>query len=383
MSRLLFCAALAAAASSCMTYDFEPVTPIAVAHTTKTATVAALGAKPNVMLLLDKSGSMNNPMVAGCTGACRSRIEELRAAMGPFLSQYGAVARFGLSTFPRGAQAEQCLPPGGVRLDVSGSSDVPGELSAHAADIDAIIQGLGVTETVAGGTPTSASLDVMGTLSSLADPVRANVVVLLTDGQPNCNINNPVTVGNGGTCKCTSNPMFDPYCTTTGVEGCLDEDASVRAVRALAQRKIQTVVIGFGADTNGSALLDQMAFEGGLSRSCKVDADCGAAGPCSQGYCRTRYYQANDGAALAQALRDIVNKIQKPCEYPLGFSPEPNAKLAVLIDGQSVEEDAANTWRYDAATSTVFLTGGLCARAEATSLTNSMQLEIRVLEVVQ
>lgn len=383
MTRLLVGAALAAMASSCVTYDFEPVNPIAVAHTTRTETVAALGARPNVMLLLDKSGSMNNPMVAGCTGTCRTRIEELRAAMGPFLSQYGTVARFGLSTFPRGSGAEQCLPPGGVRLDISGSNDVDAELSSHAANIDAIVQGLGVTETVAGGTPTSASLDVMGNLDSLADTVRANVVVLLTDGQPNCNINNPVTVGNGGTCKCTSNPLFDPYCSTTGVEGCLDEDASVRAVRALAQKKIQTVVIGFGADTNGSALLDQMAFEGGLSRTCKVDADCGAAGPCNFGYCRTRYYQANDGAALAQALRDIVNKIQKPCEHPLGFTPEPNAKLAVLIDGQSVEEDAANTWRYDASTSTVLLTGALCARAEASSATHPMQLEIRVLEVVQ
>ena len=55
----------------------------------------------------------------------------------------------------------------------------------------------------------------------------------------------------------------------------------------------------------------------------------------------------------------------------------------MLVDGQSVGEDAANTWRYDAATSTVVLTGGLCARAEATSIGNPMQLEIRVLEVIQ
>jgi hypothetical protein len=382
MSRV-FLAAAAVALSSCVTYDFEPVHPIAVAQTTKSQTVAALGARPNVMLLLDKSGSMNLPIDPNCTSNCRTRIDELRGAMGPFLLQNGAVARFGLTTFPQGAGAEQCSPPGAVRVDIAQSNDVDQELAAHAASIDAIVQGLGSTETVGGGTPTAASLGVVGQLPSLADPQRSNVVVLLTDGLPNCNAQNPVTVGAGGSCKCTQVASFDPAaCVAAGVQGCLDESAPVQAVRALASQQIQTAVIGFGADTNGSALLDQMAFEGGLSRSCAADADCGASGPCNAGLCRTRYYQANDGAALAQVLRDIVSRILRPCEYQLGFTPDPDARLAVLIDGQAVAEDPANTWRYDAASSTVFLTGGLCARAEASSINNPMQIEIRVLEVI-
>jgi hypothetical protein len=384
MMRVLLTVAAVAMASSCVTYDFEPVHPIAVAQTTRAETVAALGAKPNVMLLLDKSGSMNLPIDPACTGTCRTRIADLRSAMGPFLAQYGAVARFGLSTFPRGAGAEQCLPPGGVRVDIAQSNDVDQELAAHAAGIDAIVQGLGTTETVAGGTPTAASLNVVGALPSLADAERANVVVLLTDGLPNCNGDNPVTVGSGGSCKCTQVPNLDPaMCVSAGVQGCLDESAPVQAVRALASNKIRTAVIGFGSDTNGSALLDQMAFEGGLARSCKVDADCGAAGPCAAGLCRTRYYQANDGAALAQVLRDIVSKLQTPCEYRLGFTPDPDARFSVLIDGQAVAEDPANTWRYDPTSSTVFLTGGLCARAEASSINDPMKLEIRVLEVIE
>lgn len=381
--RALLSLAAIAIASSCVTYDFEPVTPVAVAHTTRIQTVEATGPRPNVMLVLDKSGSMSLPIVPGCTGACRSRLDDLKAAMGPFLAQNGSVARFGLTTFPLGAGTEQCSPPGGVRLDISQSNDVDSELLAHAAEIDQLIQALGSTEPVGGGTPTAATLGVVGGVASLQTAERTDVVVLLTDGMPNCNPNNPVTTGNGGTCKCTSNPLVDPYCSGTGILGCLDDAASVQAVRDLSARQIKTAVIGFGEDTNGSALLDQMAAEGGLSRTCQVDADCGASGPCNAGLCRTRYYQANDGAALAQALRDIVQRLPQPCKYPLGFTPDSGAKFAVLVDGQSVAEEPGSTWRYDPATSTIFLEGALCDRAAQSSVANPMKLEIRVLEVVE
>jgi hypothetical protein len=385
MNRLLAAGAALAAFSACVTYDFEPVTPIAVSQTTRAETVAATGAKPNVMLLLDKSGSMMFPIDPACTGTgCRTRIDDLRSAMGPFLAQYGSVARFGLSTFPKGSGLDQCLPPGGVRVDISTSNDVDAELSSHAASIDAIVQQIGSSEAVAGGTPTAGSLDVMGDLASLNDTARKNLVVLLTDGLPNCNAQNPVTVGAGGTCKCTLSPTFDPAsCTGSGVQGCLDDAASVQAVRDLAARGIKTAVIGFGSDTNGSNVLDLMAAEGGLPRSCKVDADCGAAGPCNNGICRTRYYQANNGAQLADVLRKVVQTFGTPCEYNLGFTPEPNAKLSVLIDGQAEQEDPTNGWSYDAATSKVLFAGSLCDRAMQTTQLNPMQVEIRVLEVVQ
>ena len=77
-----------------------------------------------------------------------------------------------------------------------------------------------------------------------------------------------------------------------------------------------------------------------------------------------------------------VSRIGKPCEHPLGFTPDPNAKIAVLVDGQSVAT-GADTWSFDASASTVMLTGALCAKAQASSVAAPMQLEIRVLELVQ
>ncbi len=50
-----------ALASGCQTYDFEPVEPFALAQTTIAEVVRAKSLKPNMMLLLDTSGSMTLP----------------------------------------------------------------------------------------------------------------------------------------------------------------------------------------------------------------------------------------------------------------------------------------------------------------------------------
>src|SRR5687767_2879846 len=104
-------------ACGCMTYDFEPVAPVAIAQTTQTRTVIAKQHKPNLMLLVDQSGSMDLPTDTanpacpqGCGGsklnlcpaACPTRISELRAAMNDFLTRHGTVARMGMTGFPGG-----------------------------------------------------------------------------------------------------------------------------------------------------------------------------------------------------------------------------------------------------------------------------------------
>ena len=44
----------------CMTYDFQPVQPLAIAQTRTGGVIRAKKLKPNLMLLVDKSGSMND-----------------------------------------------------------------------------------------------------------------------------------------------------------------------------------------------------------------------------------------------------------------------------------------------------------------------------------
>ena len=102
--------------ASCQTYDFEPVDPLAIAQTTKETVITARRSKPDVMLLVDISGSMTKPVnenlvvngtracdlrtdagvVFTCgeqdpcdTTKCPTRWSELQGAMGPFLAESG------------------------------------------------------------------------------------------------------------------------------------------------------------------------------------------------------------------------------------------------------------------------------------------------------
>src|SRR5262245_60222745 len=115
--------AVVAGAIGCQTYDFEPVKPLAVAQTTAVPTTIGQLLRPNMVLLVDKSGSMNFavdygnpncPANCGQTAApacpvcpdppngtcCPTRWTDLKAAMRAFLTNSGTVARMGVSFFP-------------------------------------------------------------------------------------------------------------------------------------------------------------------------------------------------------------------------------------------------------------------------------------------
>ena len=54
--------ALLATLGACQTYDFEPVKPLSIGQTQTSVDVQAVANKPNFMLLVDKSGSMDQPV---------------------------------------------------------------------------------------------------------------------------------------------------------------------------------------------------------------------------------------------------------------------------------------------------------------------------------
>src|SRR4051794_19675176 len=99
------------AVAGCQTYDFEPVQPIAISQTTQESIIQARGARPEMMLLGDKSGSMAlpvDPSDPDCktggnecghkgelgffpcnTSLCPTRWSEMQKAMGSFLPDAG------------------------------------------------------------------------------------------------------------------------------------------------------------------------------------------------------------------------------------------------------------------------------------------------------
>ena len=406
--------------ASCQTYDFERVTPLFVAQTTDTTVIASRRLKPNVMLLVDNSGSMSQPTdasdpdcmvtnamgmrvlcgsAAACPSTCPTRISELKSAMGAFLQTSGGLARLGLTVFPTPGTGNNGLIGCDATSNITVQLPVPtvddegtgAALTGTAQQIDLQVQAL----TPTGGTPTAASLAFLGTYGGLAQnsDYRDDFVLLLTDGLPNCNGANPhnvcVSSVQAGACDCTTGGCTGTDAAhSTCSKGCLDRDATVESVKALRQAGIKTIVVGFGADLASGAgplVLNAMAREGGFPRQCphQTDAECGGSpGSCNTTtkQCSTSFFQAANGAELAEALRTISEGIDPPsCEFLLKAQPSDQRYLSVLIDDQNVAAGGA-TWAYDFAANRVTFLGPLCERIKASTPQHPVNLSFRIVE---
>jgi hypothetical protein len=403
-------------ASGCQTYDFEPVEPLALAQTTIANVVRARALKPNMMLLLDTSGSMTLPANTSdpdCRAAtpsspsriycgepgnepcnvntCPTRWSELRSAMGTFLSTSGTVARLGLTTYPAAAGGNQCSASSSVRIPVPqvDDGDTPA-LQSAATQISDVILGIPLNGPggPVGGTPTSMSLRFVGEQADLQSQEREDFVLLLTDGLPNCNPNNP-NGGNATTCRCTQSS-----CTGYPALLCLDKDASVAAVTDLqAQRAIRTIVIGFGADFNGTTpetqagaeTLNAMAVAGNFPRSvaCTRNEDCGASDTCdlTAKVCNRRFYLAGNQAELARALEEIINRVSKDdvCLLKLDPTQRPtdDSLIVVYVNDQPTPR-GDDTWTLNA--QGVQFQGSTCTRIRASTDANPIRLEVRAVQ---
>ena len=136
--------ALLLALGACQTYDFEPVKPLSIGQTQTSVDVQAVANKPNFMLLVDKSGSMDQPVdgtipachVGGINGPlcgdpqkanpcdttqCPTRWSELSKALDGYITQYPLIGRYGLTLFPAPEEKGICA----VRPSTSGARCPP------------------------------------------------------------------------------------------------------------------------------------------------------------------------------------------------------------------------------------------------------------------
>src|SRR5215468_801174 len=142
-SRSIALAAACLTALACQTYEFTPVSPLSISQEQSSTPIVIKKFKPNVMVLVDKSGSMDqpiDPLLAGCTTArglcgtgdtakvnpcnvsvCPTRWSELNIALDSFLQAQAQTVRFGLSFFPEpasGADEQNCVPTSAARVDL-------------------------------------------------------------------------------------------------------------------------------------------------------------------------------------------------------------------------------------------------------------------------
>lgn len=280
--------------------------------------------KPNVMFVVDTSGSMNLPIDPNnsacpsgcgpganpCPANCPTRISELRSSLTAWLTAHGDFARLALTTYPVGTTCEVPMSPL-VALAPATATD-EGTTTALQQQAGAVTSALAQVTPV-GGTPTSATLEMVASLSGLqANDGREDLVVLLTDGLPNCNANNVNNLCTCGT-NCTAAQQTACACTTSSCAntlcaiGCLDSTAAISAVSRLRTAGIKTVVVGFGADLGGGAapmVLDAMARAGGAPRSCPAGttAECGGQVCRTDKTCEQAHYTAGNGLALTGVL---------------------------------------------------------------------------------
>ncbi len=406
--------------AGCQTYDFEPVEPLFLGVERQQIEISARVLPPNLMILLDKSDSMDrpedpnlpacqtgNPAMPVCgTGAavrcnetlCPTRLSRLREAMSDFLAVNDGTFPFrvGLAAYP---VQGQCSPT--PRLFVSlPTDDTEAAMASQATTVRTWIQNLfaedssepfGDTET-AGGTPTAASLRHLTTEADLmnSEQGRSNFVLLLTDGLPNCNDNHPVTPE---TCRCA---LPDPtQCFPTvdnprgAPEGCLDDNNSVAAVTELRDAGVKTIVVGLGSETAsgmGPETLNAMGRAGGFTRSCRTNDDCGEGDSCNvtTGVCQNAFYQASNGAALGEALRQIAEKIPEgdPCELEFSSAPSEGELIFVKVNGAVVPatEGGTTNWTFDASTKIFAFEGPICEQIKSSTTANPVSVDVAVIQ---
>src|SRR5207237_2041848 len=120
---------------------------------------------PNVMLVLDRSGSMKAPIASGST---TTKYQDLTAAITNLANSYGTLMRLGDTFF---AADNDCAPGVPSKILDNNGATIIGDVTAH---------------TPGSNTPTATTLDAVIASGELTDATRGNYVVLATDGLPNC-----------------------------------------------------------------------------------------------------------------------------------------------------------------------------------------------------
>jgi hypothetical protein len=127
---------------------------------------------PNVLIVLDRSGSMDAKL-----GDEGTKWEVAQDAIAQLVTQYSTQVRFGLSLYP-GLDPECDEGMGCSAGDVF--VDVGGDTAAQIIDV------LGLVDTCTLGTPTAEALEGLQDYAGLEDLERPNFILLVTDGKSTC-----------------------------------------------------------------------------------------------------------------------------------------------------------------------------------------------------
>lgn len=270
----------------------------------------------DVLLVLDRSGSMNESIAADCcctstcrqlisikqcpdTSACTERWPALMSAVNTTITKTSGIG-WGLKLFSSPRGFDSCFVSSGVDVGISDGSAAVATAIAGANPLNS--------------TPTAKAVTAATAYLQALKDQHAKVMLLATDGEPNCRPGS-----------------LDPSAP--------DVDGTLTALQAAVAAGIRVYVIGIGPSVGN---LDNFAKAGGTEH----------------------YFPATSAAELAEAL-GAISRVVSSCTFTLSQLPPDPSNVAVYLDGKLVAKDPTNGWAFGAGNQTVMLNGGACTAISA------------------
>jgi hypothetical protein len=299
----------------------------------------------DLLLVLDRSGSMSEHEVTGSNGAQVTRAQAAKDAVDTIIAKTEGGIAWGLKMFPEGSSA-YCV----VTAD---TVDVPLALGNHAA-IAAVVR----ADAFDGdGTPTAAAVSAgHGYLKHQVHDDNPKYLILATDGEPSDDEKN----------QCTGQ-WAEPNVKT----------AAVNAVAAAAADGIKTFVIGVNTSSSSNVTLNRLV-QAGMT----ADPPIAAGEDVSSSKNTTRhYYAANDSQGLLDALGKIAGQVSD-CTFRLTEAPPVVDNVVVKVTDSSgqpvkVPPDTSHSdgWDYAGADHrAITVYGSWCDRVKAPTGNNRVSI---------
>jgi hypothetical protein len=284
----------------------------------------AMPQPPDILILLDRSGSMEWDAPGTCRSQCgaNSRWRQVTDALNQVVPMTDTIVNWGLKFFGSG---NSCAV-----------NDTP-EVPIGPGNGAMIMTRIGMTMT-GSATPTRLGVNAGAAYMATLTDTNPKYLLLATDGEPTCN------------------PDLTP--PTNMNMNMSDAAGAQQAVTNAFGMGFKTFVVGVG-DTGGAATLDQMAINGGMPQT-------GGA---------TSFYQVTDTASLVAALNTILGRVGS-CQFNIGMAPNSstsNDKIDVFGDGVPISRDPSHVdgWDYSNAEHTAIeVYGPRCDAIKAGSTMN-------------
>jgi hypothetical protein len=285
--------------------------------------VTLTAAEPEVMFVLDRSGSMSTAFSGN-----ESRWKVLTSALAASLPSVNETMAIGALLFPSGSSMEDCSLPGTANL---------------APALDHVQPLLSILESTSpgGATPTAVAIDAASAqLLDVRAATTARALVLATDGAPNCD-----SALDPNTCTCASGGGM----CRRNADQCLDDARTVAHIAAVAAQGIPTYVIGIAdsGDAAFSNVLNAMAVAGGRPLT----------------NASTSYYPAPSQADLETAISTIRDQVGA-CTYLTTSVPNAEGSITITFNGQTLpyDPDGGVGWSWSSkGNGEVLLLGATCA----------------------